>query len=182
MKTIALTGHKKHEIGLWGEKHPAFPYLKAAYQRKMLQAIEEGVEWFLSSGAQGLELYSAQWLIELRKDYPQIKLAFLLPFYNQEKNWKEDAQELYQEILAQADFIDYISKREYVQPWQLAQKNKYLIEKSDGLLTFYNGSERTHPWYYLIEGQKKQAREGYELWIMDSDELQVLVEELNQEW
>ncbi|WP_134701408.1 SLOG family protein [Ammoniphilus sp. YIM 78166] len=182
MKTVVLTGHRKHEIGLWGEKHPAFPYIKEAYRRKMVEAIELGVEWFLCSATQGLELYSAQWMIELRKDYPQAKLAILLPFYNQEKNWKEDAQEQYQRVLAQADYMDYISKREYVQPWQLSQKNQYMIEKSDGLITFFNGVERTHPWYYVVEGQKKQARQAYELWVMTPEELQYLVDEMNQEW
>lgn len=183
MKTVVITGHKKQEVGLWGEKHPAFPYLKMAYQRKMIQAIGEGgAEWFLCSGGQGLELYGARWLVELRKEFRHIKLAMLLPFYNQEKNWKEDAQELYQEVLAQADFVDYISKREYTQPWQLVQKNKYLIDKSDGLITFFNGVERTHPWYYIVEAQKKKDNQGYEIWVMEPEELQSLVEELNLEW
>ncbi|RXT07839.1 SLOG family protein [Ammoniphilus sp. CFH 90114] len=182
MKTVVLTGHKKQEIGLWGEKHPAFPYLKTAYQRKIVQAIEEGAEWFLCSGGQGLELYSARWLAELRKEYRHIKLAMLLPFFDQEKNWKEDAQELYHEVLAQADYVDYISKREYVQPWQLAQKNKYLIEKSEGLITFFNGVERTYPWYYIMEAKKKQEKEAYKLWVMEPEELQGLVDDLNQGW
>lgn len=183
MKTVVITGHKKQEIGLWNEKHPAFPYLKLAYQQKMIRAMEEdGVEWFLNSGAQGLELYSASWAIELRKDYPQLKLAMLLPFYDQEKQWKEDAQELYQQVLAKSDYVDYISKRAYAEPWQLAQKNRFLIERSEGLITFFNGVERTHPWYYIEEAKKKQQKEDYQLMVMEPDELQYLVEEMTQQW
>lgn len=183
MKTMVITGHKKHEIGLWSEKHPAFLYLKLAYQRKMIQAMEdEGVEWFLNSGAQGLELYGAQWALELKKDYPQMKLAMLLPFFGQEKQWKEEAQEVYHEVLSKADYVDYISKREYVQPWQLAQKNRFLVERSEGMITFFNGMEKTYPWYYIVEGKKKQDRDDYRLWIMDPDELQSLVDDMNQSW
>ena len=183
MKTMLLTGHKRQEIGLWGEKHPAFPYLKIAYQRKIIQAIEEvSVEWFLNSGTQGLELYSASWLLELKKDYPQIKLAMLLPYFAQEKHWKEDVQALYQEVLGRADFVDYITKKEYSHPWQLSTRNAYLIQKSDGLNTFFNGAERTHPWFFIEEGRKRQEKDEYLLWIMDSDDMQFLVEELNSNY
>lgn len=180
---MVVTGHRKHEIGLWSEKHPAFPYLKHAYQQKIIRAIEEeGVEWFLSSGSQGLELYAAEWVLELKKSYPHVRLGMLLPFYHQEKDWKEEAQEVYQQVLSAADYVDYISKKEYTHSWQLAQKNRFLVEKSDGLITFFNGAERTYPWYYIMEGKKKQEKQDYQLWIMEPDELQSIVDELNQTW
>jgi uncharacterized phage-like protein YoqJ len=182
MKTVVVTGHKKHEIGLWNEKHSAFPYLKTAYKQKMVQVIEEGAEWFLSSGAQGLELYAAEWVLQLKEDYPQVKLAMLLPYYGQEQNWKEEAKEQYQQVLSHADYINYISKREYSHPWQLSQKNRYLIEQSDGLITFFNGVERTHPWYYIMEAKKIQEQSDYKLMIMDPEELQMLVDDLNSSW
>lgn len=80
----------------------------------------------LISGQLGAELWTAEVAYMLREEYPELKVAVITPFYDQEKKWKEPNQELYEAVLAQADYEASLTHRPYESPLQFKQKINFL--------------------------------------------------------
>ncbi|WP_349407515.1 DUF1273 domain-containing protein [Pseudalkalibacillus sp. SCS-8] len=156
IKVIAVTGYKAHELGIFSNKHEAVPYIKGVMKNRLTQLIEEGLEWVVISGQPGVELWTGDAVLELKEHYPVIRLAVLLPFEDQESRWKEPTQEYFHQIINQADFVETVSKRPYENPGQFQACNRFIIEKTDAMLVFYDPEQSGSPEYYLNTAHKYQ--------------------------
>ena len=100
-----------------------------------------GVTDFLSGMAQGVDLWCAQIVLDLRKKNPALKLHAILPCEGQESKWTVSAQEHYHSILKQANEVVHVGK-EYSRNCML-ERNRWLVEHSSILLAVYNGVFRS---------------------------------------
>ncbi|MED4453767.1 DUF1273 domain-containing protein [Metabacillus fastidiosus] len=179
VRILAISGYKPFELGIFKQEHEGITYIKKAIKKTLIPLIEDGLEWVLISGQLGVELWAAEIVYELREEYPELKLALLTPYLNQEVKWKEDNMEYYEYIASQADFVDSITKRDYESPIQLRQKNIFHVEKSDALLLVYDEEKDGTPKYLLETGKKKQEKVDYPIFLIGFYELQMIVEEEN---
>lgn len=179
MSVFTVTGYKPHEISVFDDKHPGLKYIKKALRKNIIYLVEnEALEWVLISGQLGVELWAAEVIFELQEDYPDLKLAVITPFLEQEANWKEEKQEYYQFILAQADFVDSLTKRPYENPAQFRMKNEFFINKSNGLLILYDEDTTGSPKYILDMARKRQEKdETFQIRSITPYDIQVLAEE-----
>jgi uncharacterized phage-like protein YoqJ len=177
MKTIAVSGYKGHELGIFDQKHKGIHYIKKALEHRLRSLIEEGLEWVIISGQLGVELWAAEVVFTLKDEYPQLQLAILTPFLNQEERWQDTTKSYYQDIVSQADFVDSITKRPYDNPMQLRQKNEFIIAKADGLLLLYDEDKPGSPTYYLEVAKKRQASESFPVLFITPTDLDLLVQE-----
>jgi uncharacterized phage-like protein YoqJ len=182
VKVMAVTGYKTHELGIFDEKHQGIKYIKKVLEKRLVSFIEDGLEWVLISGQLGVELWCGEVVIQLKKQYPQLRLAVLTPFYNQESNWNELKKEQYNQVLLQADYVDSITKREYESPSQLKLKNQYIIEKSDGLLVIYDDDKPGSPSYYLTNAKLKSESSNYQIFYIYPDEIELAYQDDMSEW
>ena len=79
MKTCAFTGHRPKGLG-----YPELDERCAALKEKLRSLImklmeEEGVTHFISGMAQGVDMYAAEIVLELKKQHPQITLECAIP-------------------------------------------------------------------------------------------------------
>lgn len=58
-------------------------------ENRLRQLIDEGLEWVIISGQQGVETWSAEVVLSLKEEFPALKLAIITPFLEQEKNWQD---------------------------------------------------------------------------------------------
>lgn len=116
--------------------------------------LDEGLEWILISGQLGAEIWAAEVAFSLQEEYPELKVAVITPFFDQEKNWNEKNKELYEAVLAQSDYTESLTHRPYESPAQFKQKNRFFIEKADGLLILYDEEVDGSPVYMLNEAKK----------------------------
>ncbi|MGO4886843.1 DUF1273 domain-containing protein [Anaerobacillus sp. MEB173] len=177
LKRLLVTGYKAHELGVFNKKHPGIHFIKQALENQLISLLEDGLEWIIISGQLGVEIWAAEVAIELRLEYPQLQLAVITPFIDQEKNWNEEKQEDYHYILAEADFVDSITKIPYEGPWQFREKNKFLLRNSDGLLIVYDSEKEGSPKYIYEAALKEVEFENYTLLTINSYDLQVIAEE-----
>jgi uncharacterized phage-like protein YoqJ len=177
LKVVVVTGYKAHELGIFDPKHEGVKIIKKVLNKRLTELIEQGLQWVLISGQTGVELWAAECVIKLKEEYKDIKLGVLTPFLNQENKWKTETQDIYKEILAQADYVDAISKKEYENPGQLKAKNQFLINKSDGLLVLYDEDKEGSPIYYLNEANKKKKGGSYEILFITPMDIQFAAEE-----
>ena len=77
MKTCAFTGHRPKGLG-YPESDGRCAALKEKLRTLIIRMMEEeGVTHFISGMAQGVDMYAAEIVLELKKQYPQITLEFM---------------------------------------------------------------------------------------------------------
>lgn len=120
-KTVCFTGHRK----IPPEK------LKDVSQRlrvTLIQLIEKGYLYFGVGGALGFDILAEQTVLDLKRQYPQIKLILVLPCLSQTKGWSNENVRIYERIKKQADKVVYTS-REYTRDC-MYRRNRHLVDNS----------------------------------------------------
>lgn len=177
LKVLAISGYKAFEMGIFRKDHPAAGYIKNTIKRELISKLAEGFEWVLISGQLGIELWAAETVFELQSEYPELKLAVITPFLDQEANWSEHNKEWYQSVLAGADYLDSVTKKPYEKPWQFRLKNQFFIEKSNALLIVYDPEKEGSPKYLYDMALQYQRNHEYPVHLITFLDLQAAIEE-----
>ena len=182
IKTIFITGYKPHELGIFNDNHPGIPIIKRAIENQLRALLDDGLEWVVISGQQGVETWAAQVVLELKVEFPELKYSIITPFLEQEKNWNEHKQATYLHILQQADFVTSVTKRSYEAPWQFIEKDKFIIDNTDAALLVYDEENEGSPKYVqkLILAFQK-THDYYELLTINAYDLQTVAEDIQTE-
>lgn len=92
------------------------------------------------------------------------------------KEVERENQEQYEAVLAASDFTESLTHRPYESPVQFKQKNRFFIEKADGLLILYDEEREGSPVYMLNEA-KGSGKRDFPIYTITMDDLRVTVEE-----
>ena len=129
MKTCCFTGHRIIKIT---------PELVQRLKDALIKLIEQGVTDFYNGGAIGFDMLCAETVIELKAEYPDIKLHLLLPCppEDQVKGWNKAQIARYNEILQAADCVTVLSGH-YTNDC-MKQRNERLVELVDCCICYCN--------------------------------------------
>ena len=95
MKTCAFTGHRPKGLG-YPESDGRCDALKRLLRLTIRRLIQEqGVTHFISGMAQGVDLYAAEIVLELKEQYPQITLECAIPYERQAVRWPAALRQRY---------------------------------------------------------------------------------------
>lgn len=155
--SCAFTGHRPKSFPWkYDETASGCVLLKKTLATQIIALTDRGVTDWFSGMAEGVDLWSAQIVLDLRKKNPALKLHCILPCEGQESKWAASSQEQYHSILGQADDVVYVS-RQYHSDCML-KRNRYLVDHSSILLAVYNGTWRSGTGatvrYALKQGQE----------------------------
>ncbi|KGE19281.1 DUF1273 domain-containing protein [Paenibacillus wynnii] len=181
MKTLLVTGYRAHELGIFDNKHPGIPYIKKVLAARIAPFVEEGVEWIITPGQYGVDLWACEVVIELKRQYPDLKLGIITAHASPEEKWKEDKQDQYRRIVAGADYYGAVSNAPYDGPWQFRARDDLLFRKSDGILLFYDeDAAEGSPKFFKERALKLHEDSDYGLFLIHSEEIQNIADEENQ--
>ena len=76
----------------------------------------------------GFDTLAAQTVLELKKDYPHIKLILVFPCLNQTRGWNEKDIAVYEAIKEKADKVVYTSEHYFNGCMQ--KRNRHLVDCS----------------------------------------------------
>lgn len=140
--SCAITGHRPKNFP-WGYNETARDcvLLKQVLAEQMRALADRGITDWLSGMAQGVDLWAAQIVLDLKKDHPAVKFRCILPCEDQESKWPAPVQEQYRSLLGQADEVVYVS-RAYHRDCML-ERNRYLVDNAAVLLAVYDGTYRS---------------------------------------
>ena len=181
IKSIFVTGYRPHELGIFNNTHPGVAIIKKALEQQLRILIDDGLEWVVISGQQGVETWTAEVVLELQAEFPELKYSVITPFLEQEKNWNEQKQGTYMHIFSKANFVTSVTKRPYEAPWQFIEKDKFIIDNTDAMLLVYDEENEASPKYVLKLVEKYMEKNDYELLTINAYDLQLIAEELQQE-
>lgn len=138
--TCCFTGHRPQNL-LWGyaEKGLKFYLFKEKLKETIKNTINEGYIHFISGMALGVDMVSAELVLELKKQYNYITLECAIPCVDQPRKWSEESKKRYNNIISRADKITYVSKQQYFNGC-MQNRNKYMINSSSLLIAIFNGS------------------------------------------
>ncbi|MFC0214487.1 DUF1273 domain-containing protein [Paenibacillus chartarius] len=179
MKSVLVTGYRAHELGIFDQKHQGIPYIKRAIEAKLLPLLDEGLEWVLTPGQYGVDLWAAEVAIGLKeRQYPQLQLAIVTAYANPEEKWKEDKQQYYRDILKKTDYYGSVSNQPYNGVWQLTARDELLLRKSDGIVLFYDeDAAEASPKYMKRKALKKSEETGYRIITITAEDVQSMAEQ-----
>lgn len=120
-KTACFTGHR--QIPAEEEER-----LRTRLDEVIADLIGQGIECFAAGGALGFDTMAAQAVLRTKEQHPHIRLILVLPFPDQSKRWSERNRKVYEEIIAQADEVEYAS--EHYTRFCMFVRNRRLVERA----------------------------------------------------
>lgn len=181
IKNLYVSGYRSYEVSVFTEDDPKLHYIKLFFEKRLTEYIYEGLEWVIISGNIGTELWVGQVVLKLKKDYPELKLAILLPYTGFQSKWNEKNQALFNSIVEKADYLNYTSNSEYSNPSQLKNHQEFIMRNTDGCLLFYDTEHEGKVKFYYDKAKAYQENTIYDIDLIAFDELQWFVTELEEE-
>ncbi|MCZ4235425.1 DUF1273 domain-containing protein [Staphylococcus equorum] len=178
IKTVYVTGYKSYELNIFKDDAPEVSYLKKFIAHKLNQLIEEGLEWVLIQGQMGIELWTAEVVLDLKATHPELKLGIITPFHGHSDRWNEQNQAKYQNITQKADFVDSVFHSPYEGPHQFKQTDQFMLDHTDQTLLIYDEEQEASPKFFkqmLVDFMEKT---NYTCDIVTFDELTKFINDL----
>ncbi len=167
-----VTGYRSYELGVFGANEPKLKIIKAALKARLIDQFEQHLAWVISGGQLGTEQWSLEVANALKKDYPELQTAMMLPFADFGQNWNETNQTTLAALRAQVDFSAAVSDKPYHSPQQLRNYQEFMLTHTDGALLLYDETAPGKVHYTVAAIQRYQAQHDYPLTLLDFDELQ----------
>ncbi|GAB2323521.1 DUF1273 domain-containing protein [Alkalibacterium sp. m-11] len=181
IKNLYVSGYRSYEVSVFAADDPKLHYIKLYFEKRLIDYIHEGLEWVIISGNIGTELWMGEVVLKVKVDYPDLKLAVLLPFTNFQSNWNEKNQGLFNTIIEKADYLNYTSNSDYQNPGQLKNNQEFIIRNTDGCLLFYDTEHEGKVKFFYEAAKRFQATSTYEVDLITFDELQWFITDLEEE-
>ncbi len=169
MKTCAFTGHRPKGLG-YPESDGRCAALKEILQTLIAKLIqEEGVTHFISGMAQGVDMYAAEIVLELKKQYPQITLECAIPYEEQAAYWPAALRNRYFSIAERYD-KETMLQTHYTQDC-LRNRNRYMVDHADMVLAVCNMRRQsgTRQTVWFAQNRRKPV------WLVFPDTLELSV-------
>lgn len=144
-RTVCFTGHRK----IPSEQINA---LALRLKSIVIDLIEQGYLYFGAGGALGFDTLAAKIILELKINYPQIKLILVLPCLSQAENWNVSDKKVYERLKISADKVVYTSNR-YTKGC-MHKRNRHLIDNSSVCICYL--IKNTGGTAYTVEYAKRK--------------------------
>lgn len=182
MKNLLVCGYRANELNIFNQKHKGIPYIKMAIEARLAPLIDEGLEWVLTAGQYGFDLWVCEVANELRLRYPQLKTSILAAYKSPEEKWSEEKQTYFRDIAKAVDYYGSVSNQPYSGVWQLRNRDDLLFRKSDGMLLFYDeDAGEASPKHMKARAMKRQQADGYPIYTITAEDVQSISDEQGRE-
>lgn len=103
-------------------------------RRAVSCCIDRGAELFYCGMAVGFDLFAAECVLEMKREYPFLKLAACIPCADQAKSFSSSDRRRYESVLAACDEKTVLSEKYY--KGCMLKRNKYMADRSDALIAY----------------------------------------------
>lgn len=137
-RRVAFTGYRPQKMPFgFDESDERCVDFKKRLRDTIENLIWQGYQHFISGSALGMDMYAAETVLELKKQYPDILLEMVSPFDAQAAKWTPEYQRRHDELFEQADIVTatghvYTKSAMFV-------RNRYLVSNADMLLAAFDG-------------------------------------------
>jgi len=137
-RRVAFTGYRPQKMPFgFDESDPRCIDFKKRLHDTIESFIWQGYQHFISGGAMGMDMFAAETVLELKKEYPGILLEMVSPFDAQSAKWAPEYQWRHATLFGKADIVT-ATGHEYTKSCMFV-RNRYLVDNADLLLAAYDG-------------------------------------------
>lgn len=126
-KTVCFTGHRNIPVA-------QLPALRTVLKTTLTTLIQSGYTDFCAGGALGFDTIAAETVLELRQEFPHIRLILVLPCPQQTNKWSAQDKQIYETIKEVADEVMYTSNA-YTRGC-MHVRNRKLVELSSVCISY----------------------------------------------
>jgi uncharacterized phage-like protein YoqJ len=177
LNRVLIMGYKAAELGIFSLKHPGIEIIKKAIKKQIISLMDEGLEWVIVSGQWGVELWAAEAALELRVIYPDLRLAVITPFLEQEEKWSDEKKNVYNSVIHKANYVNSVTKNTYNGPWQFKERDKFLLRNSDGIILVYDEEQEGSPKFIKEQALQQAHSRAYPIVSITAYDLQSIADE-----
>ena len=135
-----FTGYRpsKFPFSIYNPQSAEYKKFENALIEEILKLCNEGCRTFYTGMAMGFDIIAAEIVLLVKNAYDTpLKLICVLPFKNQGDSFGEFWKNKYTEIINKCDSVVCLNEEYHKGCYQ--QRNKYMVENSDFVLTWYDG-------------------------------------------
>lgn len=145
--TYAATGHRPSKVdNAYELNHPKALEIISLLKEKLkeLTIDKYGVVQYdeiecISGMALGMDMYFAEAVLELRKEYPQFKLIAAVPCTGHSLNWPKSSQFTHARICDAADEYVLVTNAPF-KPYLMQVRNEYMVNRADEIISLWDGT------------------------------------------
>jgi len=140
--TLCFSGHRPARLPGNGDPDaPEMQALTAALRLELIAAVGRGKMVMLHSCMAGFDVFCAEQVIALKRQYPHVRLVSVAPygaaFFSREKCWTPDWINRARKVFRQHDMG--VKMAEVYRPGIYYERNRALVEHSSELLCYWDG-------------------------------------------
>ena len=137
-KRVAFTGYRPQKMPFgFDEQDERCVDFKKRLHDTIESFIWQGYQHFISGGALGMDMYAAEAVLDLKKQYPEIMLEMVSPFDTQAAKWAPEYRQRHDALFDKADIVT-ATGHAYSKS-SIFARNRYLVDNADMLLAAYDG-------------------------------------------
>lgn len=167
-----VTGYRSYELNIYKDSDPKVEVLKSILKDAISQKIEDGLEWVLVGGQSGIEQMTAEVVCSMKKEFPELKVAMMLPYNEFETRWKPERKVAFSLLKDQVDFCATVSDKEYTSPQQLRNWQNFMLEHTEMAMIVYDPEYEGKPKYDILAAKKYANEHEYNIINIDMDWLE----------
>ncbi len=132
-RTVCFTGHRPNKLPI-NERGPSvvLSAIKSTLYYKILELAQQGYEYFVTGLAKGVDLWAAEFVIQVRKSYPNIKLIGVKPFEGHGDDFLGEDLYTYNNVLCDSDEIICLADKYSSDVYK--KRNYFMVDNSSLLV------------------------------------------------
>ena len=183
MKRLLISGYRSSDLGIFSNQDPKLIIIKTLIKDRLVNFLDNDGEWLITGGQMGIEQWSIEVALELKNDYPQLKIALIRPFLDFGGHWNEDNQAKLAQLISVVDYSASISNQNYTNPGQLVGLNDFFVSHTDEAVLFYDQENPAKVEFLYQKILTKQSQdENYQVEIIDFWTLADFADGLNDDF
>ena len=165
MKTCAIIGHRPTRFKFkYNENYSGCKRLKKRLRDQFIQLYEQGFRRFLVGGALGVDMWSGEILLELKKqpEYGDIELVIILPHPGHDTRWDERSKK--RMAFLRQHCAECVTIGTDTGPESSYKRNRYLVDHADCLVAVYDNNRNVRSGTGMtVRYAKKLGREIFSI-------------------
>lgn len=181
MSRLWVSGYRSYELEVFRDNDPKVTVIKMALTQALKEQIEQGIDWIITGPQLGVEQWATQCVLDLKKDYPEIKVAIMAPFAEFGNQWNDDNKAQLAQLLEKVDFSDQVSDAKYRSPMQLKNYQNFMLTHTDEALFVFDPEFPGKSKFEVDAANQFSEQHPYPVNLIDFDQLQEVATEFEEQ-
>lgn len=137
--TCCFSGSRPEKLGFDWQREPYFfDVLRTDLRAAIRHAVDLEYRRFITGMSRGFDLWAAEEVINLQREFPHLQLIAAIPFSGMETRWEPYWRDLYAQICEHCEYRSCMFNR--FTPRCYHARDEYMVQHSSRVICWNNGT------------------------------------------